>query len=159
EQPSRVVAVRVARTVRRADRAAARRLPRELAHAARLAPAARRAHDDRESGRRRRLRLRGRLRPRVQETRRHAAGRVAPLARSHRGARAMTASRAAALAATCALALAGRATAAAAEVVLSIVGTNDLHGRLFTDERGRGGLPVLGGYIDNLRAARAADSG
>ena len=42
---------------------------------------------------------------------------------------------------------------------MSIVGTNDLHGRLFTDDRGRGGLTVLGGYIDNLRAARAADGG
>ncbi len=44
-------------------------------------------------------------------------------------------------------------------VTISIVGTNDLHGRLFTDDQGRGGLTVLGGYIDNLRAARAADGG
>ncbi len=50
-------------------------------------------------------------------------------------------------------------TAAAAEITISIVGTNDLHGRLFTDEQGRGGLTVLGGYVDNLRAARAADGG
>jgi 5'-nucleotidase len=49
--------------------------------------------------------------------------------------------------------------AAADEVTISIVGTNDLHGRLFTDDEGRGGLVVLGGYIDNLRAARAADGG
>ncbi len=42
---------------------------------------------------------------------------------------------------------------------MSIVGTNDLHGHLFTDEQGRGGLTVLGGYVDNLRAARAADGG
>ena len=52
--------------------------------------------------------------------------------------------------------LACAGTATAAEVTLSIVGTNDLHGRLFTDEQGRGGLTVLGGYVDNLRAARAA---
>jgi 5'-nucleotidase len=51
------------------------------------------------------------------------------------------------------------ATAAADELTISIVGTNDLHGRLFTDEQGRGGLTMLGGYIDNLRDARAADGG
>ena len=49
--------------------------------------------------------------------------------------------------------------ATAAEITISIVGTNDLHGRLFTDDQGRGGLTVLGGYVDNLRAARAADGG
>jgi 5'-nucleotidase len=49
--------------------------------------------------------------------------------------------------------------AAAAEITISIVGTNDLHGHLFTDREGRGGLPVLGGFVDNLRAARAADGG
>jgi 5'-nucleotidase len=49
--------------------------------------------------------------------------------------------------------------ATAAELTLSIVGTNDLHGRLFTDEQGRAGLTVLAGYVDNLRAARAADGG
>lgn len=38
------------------------------------------------------------------------------------------------------------------EVTLSIVGTNDLHGAL---ER----LPVLAGFVANLRAARAADGG
>lgn len=37
-------------------------------------------------------------------------------------------------------------------VTLSIVGTNDLHGAL---ER----LPLFAGYMDNLRAARAADGG
>jgi 5'-nucleotidase len=51
------------------------------------------------------------------------------------------------------------ASATAAELTLSVVGPNDLHGRLFTDEQGRGGLTVLGGYVDNLRAARAADGG
>ena len=57
------------------------------------------------------------------------------------------------------LAAACCAAATAAEITLSIVGTNDLHGRLFTDEPGRGGLAVLGGFVDNLRAARAADGG
>ncbi|MEQ1731531.1 MAG: hypothetical protein ABL982_24430, partial [Vicinamibacterales bacterium] len=46
----------------------------------------------------------------------------------------------------------------AAPFVLSIVGTNDVHGFVF-DARGRGGVAVLGGYIKNLRAARAADGG
>jgi 2',3'-cyclic-nucleotide 2'-phosphodiesterase (5'-nucleotidase family) len=54
---------------------------------------------------------------------------------------------------------AASAGASAAEITLSIVGTNDLHGRLFTDDQGRGGLTVLGGYVDNLRAARAGDGG
>ena len=64
------------------------------------------------------------------------------------------------LAALCAaLGLAARDRAAADEITISIVGTNDLHGRLFTDDQGRGGLTVLGGFIDNLRAARAADGG
>jgi 5'-nucleotidase len=58
-----------------------------------------------------------------------------------------------------AVAALGTACATAAEITLSIVGTNDLHGRLFTDGAGRGGLDVLGGYLDNLRAARAADGG
>ena len=35
---------------------------------------------------------------------------------------------------------------------ISIVGTNDLHGALTR-------LPLLGGFLDNLRAARAADGG
>ncbi len=43
-------------------------------------------------------------------------------------------------------------------VTLSIVGTTDLHGRIFA-ESGRGGLAHLGGYLANLRAARAADGG
>ncbi len=41
---------------------------------------------------------------------------------------------------------------------ISIVGTTDLHGRIFASE-GRGGLALLGGYLANLRAARAADGG
>ncbi len=47
---------------------------------------------------------------------------------------------------------------ATGHVTLSIVGTTDLHGRVFPD-RGRGGLAMLGGYLRNLRAARAADGG
>jgi 5'-nucleotidase len=43
-------------------------------------------------------------------------------------------------------------------VTLSIVGTTDVHGAM-SDRDGRGGLPLLGGYVDNLRAARAADGG
>ena len=43
-------------------------------------------------------------------------------------------------------------------VTLSIVGTSDLHGAAFP-QNGRGGLPLLAGYVNNLRAARAADGG
>lgn len=46
----------------------------------------------------------------------------------------------------------------AGTVTLSIVGTTDLHGRVFADQ-GRGGLALLGGYLANLRAVRAADGG
>jgi 5'-nucleotidase len=42
--------------------------------------------------------------------------------------------------------------------MLSIVGTTDLHGYVFARE-GRGGLALLGGYLANLRAARAGDRG
>ena len=48
---------------------------------------------------------------------------------------------------------------ASGRVTLSIVGTTDLHGRVFPDDAGRGGLALLGGYLRNLRAARAADAG
>jgi len=48
--------------------------------------------------------------------------------------------------------------ATAARVTLSIVGTTDLHGRVFPTD-GRGGLAQLGGYLRNLRAARAVDGG
>jgi 5'-nucleotidase len=51
-----------------------------------------------------------------------------------------------------------RTTATAAVVTLSIVGTNDLHGGLLPVD-GRGGLALLGGYVANLRAARARDGG
>jgi 5'-nucleotidase len=52
-----------------------------------------------------------------------------------------------------------RATATPAQVTLSIVGTNDLHGGIGPDPWARGGLTVFGGYVENLRAARAADRG
>ena len=60
-----------------------------------------------------------------------------------------------------ALAVQGPATdpdGATGRVTLSIVGTTDLHGRVFPND-GRGGLALLGGYLRNLRAARAADGG
>ena len=45
-----------------------------------------------------------------------------------------------------------------ATITISIVGTNDLHGGIL--QRGdRGGLALLGGYVSNLRAARARDGG
>ncbi len=47
---------------------------------------------------------------------------------------------------------------ATGRVTLSVVGTTDLHGRVFPDN-GQGGLALLGGYLRNLRAARAADGG
>jgi 2',3'-cyclic-nucleotide 2'-phosphodiesterase (5'-nucleotidase family) len=50
------------------------------------------------------------------------------------------------------------AAARAAVVTLSVVGTNDLHGGIVPRD-GRGGLALLGGYLKNLRAARAADGG
>ena len=43
-------------------------------------------------------------------------------------------------------------------MTLSIVGTNDLHGGILQRED-RGGLAMLGGYVANLRAARARDGG
>ena len=43
-------------------------------------------------------------------------------------------------------------------VTLSIVSTSDLHGNLLPRD-GRGGLAAFGGYVRNLRAARAADRG
>ncbi len=71
----------------------------------------------------------------------------------------------AAMAAVLAL-LAGLAAAAAqvppprasGDITLSIIGTTDLHGYVFPRD-GRGGLAVFGGYLANLRAARAADGG
>jgi 5'-nucleotidase len=43
-------------------------------------------------------------------------------------------------------------------VTLSVVGTSDLHGAAFT-RNGAGGLPLLAGYVNNLRRVRAADEG
>ena len=43
-------------------------------------------------------------------------------------------------------------------VTLSIVGTTDLHGNIFP-RNGQGGLAVFAGYMNNLRATRAADGG
>lgn len=43
-------------------------------------------------------------------------------------------------------------------VTLSIVGTTDLHGYIYPRD-GRGSVELLGGYLGNLRAARAADGG
>lgn len=52
-----------------------------------------------------------------------------------------------------------RVSAAEPDIVtLSIVGTTDVHGNIFPRD-GRGGLVLLGGYLNNLRAARAADGG
>ncbi|MCU1383266.1 MAG: 5-nucleotidase, partial [Acidobacteria bacterium] len=45
-----------------------------------------------------------------------------------------------------------------ARVTLSIVGTSDLHGAALPSDR-VGGLPLLAGYVNNLRAARASDAG
>ncbi|MGE0591783.1 MAG: bifunctional UDP-sugar hydrolase/5'-nucleotidase [Vicinamibacterales bacterium] len=64
-------------------------------------------------------------------------------------------------AAAAAAAMGARAEAGQAPadiITLSIVGTNDLHGRVFPNED-RGGLALLAGYVNNLRAARAADGG
>lgn len=47
---------------------------------------------------------------------------------------------------------------ASGRVTLSIIGTTDLHGRVFPND-GHGGVALLGGYLRNLRAARAADGG
>jgi len=43
-------------------------------------------------------------------------------------------------------------------ITLSIVGTNDLHGGILPRD-GRGGLALLAGYVNNLRAVRARDGG
>ena len=48
--------------------------------------------------------------------------------------------------------------AAARVIRLSLVATTDLHGYVFPRD-GAGGLAVFGGYLANLRAARAADGG
>jgi 2',3'-cyclic-nucleotide 2'-phosphodiesterase (5'-nucleotidase family) len=45
-----------------------------------------------------------------------------------------------------------------AAFTLSVIGTNDVHGGI-VPVAARGGLALLGGYIDNLRSARSADGG
>ena len=50
----------------------------------------------------------------------------------------------------------GAAPDAPALVTLSIVGTSDLHGAALP-RNGVGGLPLLAGYVNNLRAARSVD--
>ena len=44
-------------------------------------------------------------------------------------------------------------------VTLSIVGTSDLHGAALAGNSRVGGLPLLAGYVNNLRAARASGRG
>ena len=56
------------------------------------------------------------------------------------------------------LAQPGTAARPTALVTLSIVGTSDLHGEAMP-RNGAGGLALLGGYMNNLRAVRAADGG
>jgi 2',3'-cyclic-nucleotide 2'-phosphodiesterase (5'-nucleotidase family) len=58
-----------------------------------------------------------------------------------------------------ALALLAAAHDDATLVILSIVGTSDLHGAAMPRSGGPGGLPLLAGYVNNLRAARASDGG
>ena len=41
---------------------------------------------------------------------------------------------------------------------MSLVGTNDLHGAILPADD-VGGLAIFGGYVQNLRAARARDGG
>ena len=53
---------------------------------------------------------------------------------------------------------AGSAATSPDLVTLSIVATTDLHGSLVPRD-GRGGLAAFGGYVRNLRAARADDGG
>ena len=51
-----------------------------------------------------------------------------------------------------------RQTAGDDLVVVSVVGTNDIHGQ-FLPVQGRGGIVTFSGYVDALRKARAADGG
>lgn len=62
------------------------------------------------------------------------------------------------LACALALLLHGCAQAGPDTFTLSLVGTNDIHGALLGPD-GHNGLPVLGAYLANLRAARAKDGG
>ena len=51
-----------------------------------------------------------------------------------------------------------RQQAGSNDFVLTIVGTNDIHGAVAAND-GRGGLPMLSAYINALREARAAEGG
>lgn len=62
------------------------------------------------------------------------------------------------LACALALLLHGCAQAGPGTFTLSLVGTNDIHGTLLGPD-GDNGLPVLGAYLANLRAARTKDGG
>ena len=44
------------------------------------------------------------------------------------------------------------------EFILSVVGSNDIHGAV-SSTAGRGGLPMLAGYVNALRKTRSADGG
>ena len=57
-----------------------------------------------------------------------------------------------------ALSVAPVVPAAPVELVLSVIGTNDVHGAVVPNGP-RGGLAVFGGYLANLRAARTGDGG
>ncbi len=72
--------------------------------------------------------------------------------------RAMQAKAVAALAFGLGVCAAGSAATLPDAVTLSIVATTDLHGNLVPRD-GRGGLAAFGGYVRNLRAARADDGG
>ena len=43
-------------------------------------------------------------------------------------------------------------------ITLSVIGTSDVHGALFSID-GNHGLALFGGYVNNLREARADDGG
>ena len=52
----------------------------------------------------------------------------------------------------------GAGTASTGSMTISVIGTNDLHGHMSL-AAGKGGLALLGGYLANVRAARARDGG
>jgi 5'-nucleotidase len=58
-----------------------------------------------------------------------------------------------------ALALLAAARDEPALMTLSIIGTSDLHGAAGPGNGGLGGLALLAGYVNNLRAVRASDGG
>jgi len=52
----------------------------------------------------------------------------------------------------------GPAASSSPTITRSVVGTNDVHGGI-VPVSGRGGLAVLAGYVNNLRAIRKTDGG